>query len=290
MLVDHGQIQLGDDVSLLSRSPDHRLHSYAKVDDDWTEVSPPSIPGNPPVDIFHGSARGNRFVALEYGTLSSKQWFHLLDWSATGGWTQYGLVTASQNIQNLFAAAFEGDRLVVVASIVSTPGYWALIYRITPTGLEQVNSYNFPGYQPKISTLVMSGDYLLFSANKSVTAFNMANGFSSQIINPYNDASLSAVGRGLFPAGPGKALVDSQQGFFWLTLNGSLWTLEPTGFEKGFYLERHVSGGNGSMLVLNLDSNEHNNLSPHGVFRVSDYTEVGKINSGRNFSTILTNG
>jgi hypothetical protein len=84
---------------------------------------------------------------------------------------------------------------------------------------------------------------VLFSANKSVTAFNMANGFSSQIINSYNDASFTLVGRGLFPAGPGKALVDSQQGSFWLSLNGSLWTLEPTGFEKGFYLERHVSGG-----------------------------------------------
>jgi hypothetical protein len=44
------------------------------------------------------------------------------------------------------------------------------------------------------------------------------------------------------------------------------------------------------MLVLNLDSNEHNNLSLHGVFRVSDNTEVGKINSGRNLSTTLTNG
>jgi hypothetical protein len=128
------------------------------VDDDWIEVSPPSIPSNPQVDIFHGSARGNRFVALEYSTLSSKQRFHLLDWSATGGWTQYGPVTASENIQNLFAAAVEGDSLVVVASIVSTPGYWALIYRIKPTGLEQVNSYNFPGYQPNNSKLVMSGD------------------------------------------------------------------------------------------------------------------------------------
>ena len=290
--IARNQVQLGEDVLLLAEEPSQALRSFAKIDGEWSEVPAPHIPGNPKLEIALGAAQGNRFIALEYVTASSKKQFHLFDWSTSDGWTQYGPVGVSEAIANIHAAAVEGNTVVVVASLVGKSGYWALVYDVTTAGLVLDNTYSFGTSQPFASSLAISGEYLLYGdyVRKRIIAFNLANGFTSQTIDSYNSASIDQLGVGLFPAGPGKALVDARTGSFWLTLEGAQWSLAPTGLEKSSAYDQHLSGGSGSVLVHSLDSSDYNNQPVYSVIRVSTDAEVGKVNGGLAQTDILTNG
>ncbi|MFT4518451.1 MAG: hypothetical protein ACI9JM_000832 [Halioglobus sp.] len=292
--VEADAMLLGDDVLLTKtdQGSSDLLRSFSAVEGDWVEIAAPSVVGNPNLTLCNGGARGNRFIALDLdvagGVVIPR--FHYFEWFADAGWAQYGPISTIVDYHRLESCAV-GDDVVVV--LVYKYGYQALIYDIEPTGLSFRSSHSSPGISGG-SYIAIAGNYLLNVniLDDVVEAYDLEDDFSVQLVDL--PAGVQELQPGPFRVGPAKALVDYIGGSFWLTLGGGIWSAAPTGIPKWSPLTDHVSGGNGAVVVvdLDLDPSENSDYALYGVLRASDESEVGKFNKWgyQGYSRIATNG
>jgi len=285
---DVRQMVLGSQVLLVQESNTNVLRSFAKVGGVWSEVAAPVIPGNPAVSLDGGGAAGDRFVARVGNS------FHQLDWSPSGGWVRHGPVTVS-GVQSLVDAAVSSNAVVLEANPISGSVKQHVIYDLTPTGpvfralppqLEHGTSTRRHG---------IAGTHLFtIDQTNSMAAYNLANAYSSQVITWPDPVEGSHLGKEFFPVGVDKVFVNGSRNSFWMTLDNGVWGLELSGVNKWSYIglqDDHVSGGDGTVVVHELDPATQGGLELYRVHRVSDGSQVGKINEWQGGNQQLqTNG
>lgn len=288
--VNAAQMSLGTDVLLIVEANKQTLRSFARVSGAWTEVPAPVIPGNPLVELYGGGGAGNRFVTLVQGPGTAKQKFYQLDWSASNGWVLSPVVDFSVLPGINLLSATVGPSAILIRFTTGS-GSSDAIFDITPNG---------PRMREQIVLIDSStsprgiADNYVFSLrfnDDRITSYNLANWSNSQAITWPNPTQADRLGDGFYPAGPGKVLVDARNNSFWMTLVEGVWTLQLSGIEKWSYLSDHISGGDGTVVVHDLDPAAQGGLKVYRVGRVSDATEVGKFNEwNQGYSQIQTNG
>lgn len=281
------QMALGSQVLLVQEWNTNVLRSFAKSGGVWSEVPAPVIPGNPAVSLYGGGAAGNRFVAL-VGTS-----FHQLDWSPAGGWVRHGPVTVSGDVQSLVGAAVSSDTVVLEANPFYGIGKLRVIYDLTATGPV------FRAIPPELaggSSLQddgLAGNYLFTIQSGAMIAYNLADAYSSQSVT-WPDPTETNSTKDFFPVGVNKVFVDGSRNSYWLSLANGVWSLEVSGIAKSSYIgsqDKHISGGDGTVVLHELDPATQGGLELYRVRRVSNGSEVGKINEwGDGLEVFQTNG
>ncbi len=289
--IEAQQMQLGRDVLLVLEEDGVTLRSFAAVDNSWAEVPAPSIPGSAELTLYGSAGQHNQFLLFvrEPGE-SLKHKFHLLRWSPAGGWLVHPEVDLSGVASNLVDAAVGVDVLVVES--YANQAYLAHVFDITPTGpvlresTNDVESHSAARY-------AIAGD-VLFSVRDTddqITAYDLDDSFASQIITWPDPGEGGRLGVGFFPVGPDRVFVDGWYNSFWMDLVDGVWTLQLSGIDKPNFLSDQLSGGDGSVVILDSNHDPQAALDVYSVLRVSDAVEVGKLNAWKwGHSRLQTNG
>lgn len=289
--VNADQMSLGADVLLAVEGDKRTMHAYAKTNGAWTEVPAPVIPGAPMLELYGGGAAGNRFVALVFAPgFSVKPQFYLLQWTVANGWVQHASTDFTGLPLNMVRATVGPTRIVIEVALGDT--YSDFIYNLTPTGPQLIESTAQIDHASAASRGM--ADNHLFSLrfhDDLITSYDLLNGYSSQAITWPNPTEGLRLGEGFYPVGPNKVLVDAANNSFWMSRVNGVWTLQLSGIPKWAYQSDHISGGDGTVVVYDLDPATQNGLDLYRVHRVNNAAEVGKFNEwSQGYSRIQTNG